>query len=224
MGIILRDFLLTIRSVDTDLNQFIGLYGKQIYILLFIVIFAKTAYIIFTFLPGDATLFASGTIAAIGQLDVNLLLLLFIIATIFGDSHNFLLGTWFKKLTGTKRKCSLSRFISDKSIQKASVFLSKYGKLTIMFSRFIPLLSATVPFVCGFTGYPFKDFVRYNLTGAIIWSCTWVFAGYGLGNINWVSNHLVISLLGITIFGFLPPIIALITKIIKNKTATKSSS
>ena len=224
MGIILRDFLLTIRSVDTDLHQFIGLYGKQIYILLFIVIFAKTAYIIFTFLPGDATLFASGTIAAIGQLDVNLLLLLFIIATIFGDSHNFLLGIWFKKLTGTKRKFPLSRFISDKSIHKASVFLSKYGKLTITFSRFIPLLSATVPFVCGFTGYPFKDFFRYNLTGAIIWSCLWVLAGYGLGNINWVSNHLVISLLGITIFSFLPPLIAFTTKIIKQKTATKSSS
>ena len=219
----MRDALLSIRSVDTELHQFIGIYGKQIYILLFIVIFAKTAYVIFTFLPGDATLFASGTIAAIGHLDVNLLLLLFTFATIFGDSHNFLLGALFKKLAKKKRKLSLSRFISDKSIHKASLFLSKYGKLTIMFSRFVPLLSATVPFVCGFTGYQFKDFFRYNLTGAIIWSCIWVLAGYGLGNVNWVSNHLFISLLGITILSFLPPIFAFATKIIKNKTATKSS-
>ena len=64
-GITLREALLSIRSIDTELHHFIGLYGKQIYILLFFVIFAKTAYIIFTFLPGDATLFASGTIAAI---------------------------------------------------------------------------------------------------------------------------------------------------------------
>lgn len=216
----MHDALLSIRSIDTELLHFIEVYGKQIYVLLFIVIFAKTAFIIFTFLPGDATLFASGTIAAIGQLDVNLLLLLFIFATLFGDSHNFLLGTLLKKFKGKNR---ITRLISDKSIHKASVFLSKYGKLTIMFSRFVPLLSATVPFVCGFTGYSFKDFFRYNLTGAIIWSFIWLLAGYGLGNFNWVSNHLSVSLLGITIFSFLPPLFAFIMKFIKSKAATKSS-
>ena len=218
----MRDVLLSIRSIDTELHHFIGLYGRQIYILLFLVIFAKTAYVIFTFLPGDATLFASGTIAAIGQLDIRLLLILFIVATFAGDSHNFLLGTLLKRAKGKKRKYSLSRLVPDKSIHKASKFLAEYGKLTIMFSRFIPLLSATVPFVSGFTGYPFKTFFSYNIMGAFIWTMVWVLAGYGLGNIDWVSSHLFVSLIAITLLSFIPPICAFMIKLLKNKEATES--
>lgn len=221
-GILLRDALLTIRSIDTELNHFIGLYGRQIYMILFLIIFAKTAFIIFTFLPGDATLFASGTIAAIGQLDIRLLLILFIVSTLAGDSHNFLLGTLLKRAKGKARKYSVSRLVPDKSVHKASSFLSKYGKLTIMFSRFIPLLSATVPFVSGFTSYRFKDFFYYNLVGAVIWSTIWVLAGYGLGNIDWVSSHLFLSLIAITLLSFIPPISAFTFKLLKNNEATQS--
>lgn len=217
----MRETLLSIRSIDTELNHFIGLYGRQIYLILFLIIFAKTAYIIFTFLPGDATLFASGTIAAIGQLDIRLLLILFIVATLAGDSHNFLLGTLLKRAKGKKRKYSITRLVTDKSIHKASKFLAKYGKLSIMFSRFVPLLSATVPFVSGFTGYRFKDFFSYNLAGAAIWSVVWVLAGYGLGNVDWVSSHLFLSLIAITLFSFIPPISAFSFKLLKNKDAKK---
>ena len=99
---------------------------------------------------------------------------------------------------------------------------NRNGKLTIMFSRFIPLLSATVPFVSGFTGYRFKDFFYYNLIGAVLWSTIWVLAGYGLGNIDWVSSHLFLSLIAITLFSFIPPISAFIFKLLKNKEATQS--
>ncbi len=217
----MREFLFSIRSIDTQLSHFIGIYGKHIYFILFLIIFAKTAYIIFTFLPGDATLFASGTIAAIGQLDIRILLILFIVATLAGDTHNFLLGTLLKRSKGRQRKYSLTQLVPDKSIHKASQFLAKYGKLTIMFSRFVPLLSATVPFVCGFTGYRFKDFISPNFIGAMIWSIVWVLAGYGLGNLDWVSRHLFISLLVITILSFLAPIIAYVFKLFKNRTAVK---
>lgn len=203
-------------AFDSNLHHLMTMYGRQIYILLFLIIFAKTAYIIFTFLPGDATLFASGTIAAIGQLDIRILAVLFIVSTIAGDAHNFLLGHLLKRAKLKQRRFSITRLIPDRSLVKASQFLAKYGKLSIMFSRFIPLLSATVPFVSGLTGYRFRQFFIYNLAGAIIWSLLWVFAGYGLGNIDWVANHLSITLILITLATLLPAISAFVLKIIKH--------
>ena len=97
------------------MHHFIALYGKQIYFILFLIIFAKTAYVVFTFLPGDATLFASGTIAAVGQLDIRILLILFFVSTIAGDVHNFYLGKLFKGLKGKQFRFSITRFIPEKA-------------------------------------------------------------------------------------------------------------
>lgn len=213
---VLLSFHTTLHSFDTNLHHLMTMYGRQLYILLFIIIFAKTAFIIFTFLPGDATLFASGTIAAVGQLDIRILAVLFIVSTVAGDAHNFLLGHLLKKAKLKQRKLSITRFIPDRSLQKASQFLTKYGKLSITFSRFIPLLSATIPFVSGLTGYRFRQFFSYNLTGAIIWSFIWVFAGYALGNVNWVANHLTITLILITAATLLPAASAFMMKILKS--------
>lgn len=216
MNLALLSVHASFHAFDSNLHHLITLYGRQIYILLFLIIFAKTAYIIFTFLPGDATLFASGTIAAIGQLDIRILAVLFVVSTVAGDAHNFFLGHLLKKAKLKQRRFSITRFIPDRSLVKASQFLAKYGKLSIMFSRFIPLLSATVPFVSGLTGYRFRQFFIYNLAGAILWSLLWVFAGYGLGNISWVANHLSITLLLITVATLLPAISAFVVKVIKH--------
>lgn len=214
----MRELLLSFRSVDTQLHHFIALYGKQIYFILFLIIFAKTAYVVFTFLPGDATLFASGTIAAVGQLDIRILLILFFVSTIAGDVHNFYLGKLFKGLKGKQFRFSITRFIPEKAIHKASQFLDKYGKFTIILSRFIPLLAASVPFVSGFTSYRFKKFFSYNVFGAFLWTFVWVIGGYSLGNTVWVSQHVTLVLTTITILTYLPPISIFIYNLFRKST------
>lgn len=207
------------QSFDTDMNQYITLFGKQIYIILFIIIFAKTAYIVLTFLPGDATLFASGTIAAIGHLNFPILLLLFFLATVAGDAQNYLIGSLVRRASKKEKKYSLFKYIPNKSIEKTQRFLTSYGKYAIMFSRFVPLLSTTLPFISGFTSYSFKRFLGHNMIGATVWTLTWVCAGYALGNLSWVGSHLFLSLLGITLVSFIPPFIAFAIECMKKKTA-----
>ena len=207
------------QSMDTNLDQYISLFGKQIYIILFLIIFAKTAYVVLTFLPGDATLFASGTIAAIGHLNFPSLLLLFFIATVAGDAQNYWIGSLFGKYRQKNKKLSHSKYISKKSIDKTHVFLDTYGKMAIMFSRFIPLLSTTLPFISGFSRYSFKRFITHNMLGASLWTLTWVCAGYLLGNISWIGAHFSIVLIFITLVSFLPPGIAFISEYSKKKAA-----
>ncbi len=209
-----------IQSIDTELNHYIALFGKQIYGILFLIIFAKTAFVVLTFLPGDATLFASGTIAAIGHLDFPFLLILFFIATVAGDAQNYFIGYILSLSSKKTNKFSPLNHISNKSIEKTNKFLMNYGKYAIMFSRFVPLLSTTLPFISGFTTYSFKRFITHNIVGALIWTIIWVGAGFLLGNIAWVEAHLFISLLGITIVSFVPPIIMFLIEYSKRKFST----
>ncbi|MGG3806172.1 DedA family protein [Metabacillus fastidiosus] len=197
-----------ISNFDDNLIYFIDSYGELIYILLFLLVYLKTAFVILTFIPGDSLVFASGALAALDMLNLWILLCLFIAATISGDCQNFSLGTMVKKLHHSKK--TKLRLISDSKIETAQNFLQKYGQLSIILARFVPLMRTTVPFVGGFTSYPFSVFFKYNSLGGIAWTAFWLSAGLLLGNLTWVENNLVLSLFLFSIVPFIIPAIYLI--------------
>ena len=57
------------------LDQYLGLiirnYGIWTYAIFFLIIFSETGFVVTPFLPGDSLLFAVGTFAALGSLDVR---------------------------------------------------------------------------------------------------------------------------------------------------------
>lgn len=207
-----------VKTIDTELYRYIEEYGLVMYIVLFFIIYAKTAFIILTFLPGDSTVFASGTIAALDHLNVWLLFLLFFVATITGDAQNYTIGAMVKRVKAKSWRLSPLNYIPEKTITKATNFLAQYGKIAITFSRFVPLMRTTVPFVSGFTSYKFRDFFLHNCLGALIWTIVWLFSGFALGNIPWVADNLFLSLMLITFTGLIPALIAFFVEYIKKYT------
>ena len=61
-------------NLDKHLGQVIGDYGTLTYLILFVVLFCETGLVVTPFLPGDSLLFAAGTFAAIGALELEVLL------------------------------------------------------------------------------------------------------------------------------------------------------
>ena len=51
-------------------------YGLWTYVLLFVIVFLETGLVVTPFLPGDSLLFAAGSLAALGALDLPLLVVL----------------------------------------------------------------------------------------------------------------------------------------------------
>lgn len=211
------DFL---RMIDQELYSYIKKYGLYIYIVLFAIVFTKTAFVVLTFLPGDSLVFASGTLAAIDKLDFFTLFLLYFIATCLADSNNFLIGRTIHKFSTNKRFSF--RFIPQQAVDKARQFLDNYDRVAITFARFVPLMRTMTPFVAGYTGFSYAKFVRYNLVGGLLWVIVWLGSGYLLGNIQWVEENVMLTLLLISLLVIIPTIFAYIKQFIKRKTKMAS--
>lgn len=213
----MEQFFLLLRNIDSSLHYYMDEYGAAIYILLFLIVYFKTALVILTFLPGDSMVFASGTLAAAGDLDIKSLFMLFAAATVLADSQNFFIGKQLGKLNSENH--FLNRITSDKSIGKAKDFLSVYGRVAITASRFVPLMRTSVPFVSGYTGYDFRTFLSYNFIGGLVWTALWLTAGFILGNITWVEENLILTLMIVSSVAFIPAIIGFVKQYKKKKEA-----
>lgn len=85
----LLDFIL---HIDRHLAELVAVYGPWIYLILFLIVFCETGLVVTPFLPGDSLLFVAGTLAALGSMNVHLLVALLIVAAILGDACNYQIG------------------------------------------------------------------------------------------------------------------------------------
>ncbi len=194
----LLDFIL---HLDVHLPLLVEQFGWLSYGILFLIVFCETGLVFMPFLPGDSLLFVAGTLAGQGTLQVLLLWTVFTVAAILGDSLNYWVGTHFG------RRLEKSKFIRPEYLEKTKGFYEEYGKKTIIIARFVPIVRTFAPFVAGMGHMNYRDFLFYNIVGAIAWVSSFIFAGYFFGQIPWVEANLEKVILGIIILSIIPPIL-----------------
>ena len=207
------DFIL---HIDQHLTELAAQYGVWIYGILFLIIFCETGLVVMPLLPGDSLLFAAGSIAAIGKMNIHLMVVLLIIAAILGDAVNFMVGKYFgEKLFSNPN----SKIFKQSHLQKTQQFYAKHGGKTIIMARFIPIVRTFAPFVAGMGNMNYGQFIRYNVIGAVLWVVLFSYAGYFFANIPVVKNNLGLVLGGIIVLSILPGVV----EIIRAKRAAKPS-
>ena len=186
--------------LDKYMNQVITQYGVWTYGLLFFVIFMETGFVVTPFLPGDSLLFAAGTFAALGSLNIWLLIGLLIIAAVGGDTVNYWIGHKFGD--GAYN----SKWIKKEYLDRTHAFFEKHGGKTIVLARFVPIVRTFAPFVAGMGRMSYSYFFSYNVVGGIVWVLLFTLAGFFFGKVPFVQKNFEFVIIAIILISVLPAV------------------
>jgi membrane-associated protein len=188
-------------ALDETLASIAVEYGPWIYALLFAIIFAETGLVVTPFLPGDSILFVAGAVVASAGLNVHLLVGLLILAAVLGDSVNYAIGHYIGPRVFHKPD---SRWFKQEHLRRTQAFYDKYGGVTIIIGRFVPIIRTFAPFLAGVAGMSYRRFFAFNVIGGIVWVASLVYAGHAFGNIPVVKDNLTFIVIGIVVVSLIP--------------------
>jgi len=190
-------------NLDQNLMSVVDQFGLWTYIILFLIIFLETGFVIFPFLPGDSLLFVCGAAAASGIMDLWLVIIAIIVGAVLGDTVNYWIGNFLGLHVFLERFPTL---VKKEHIDRTYVFYEKYGGLTIFVARFVPVVRTFAPFLAGIGSMNYKRFLFYNILGAVSWTLLVVLGGYFFGTFTIVKENmnilifLVFGVTGIAVF------------------------
>jgi membrane-associated protein len=188
-------------NLDRHLAVLLQQYGAWVYLLLFAIIFCETGLVVTPFLPGDSLLFIAGALGTSGGIDVHLLAMLLVSAAVLGNTVNYSIGYFLgPKVFHWDR----SRFFNHRALDRAHLFYEKHGGMTIVVTRFIPILRTFAPFVAGVARMTYLRFTAYNVAGAFAWVVSLLYAGYWFGNVPFIKQNLTTFILGIIVLSLVP--------------------
>lgn len=196
----LVDFIL---HLDRHLVDMLVRFDVWIYAILFLIIFAETGFVVTPFLPGDSLLFAVGALAAVdtsGTLSAPLIAALLCVAAILGNTVNYAIGAWI----GPPAFSGRYRFLKVAYLERTQDYFRRYGGMTIVLSRFVPIVRTFAPFVAGVGRMPYGRFQFFNISGGTGWVLIFVFGGYLFGNLPWVKDNFGLVTIGIVVLSVLP--------------------
>lgn len=202
--VMLHQILDFVLHVDTHLAAIIVQYGSLTYGILAFIVFAETGFVLTPFLPGDSLLFAAGALAAKGDLSLGALFFLLSVAAILGNSVNYGIG----RMVGPAVYQANWRLLNREGLAKTHAFYERYGGLTILVTRFMPIFRTFAPFVAGVGEMPFARFTFFNALGGVAWVGLFVFGGALFGTIPAVEKHFSLVILGIIAVSLLPLVIS----------------
>ena len=169
------------------------------------IVFAETGLLVGFFLPGDSLLVTAGLFAASGHLELWSLFLFVSLAAIVGDTVGYFVGA----RTGPRifsREDSL--LFHKKHLISSKAFYDRYGGMTIVLARFMPIVRTFAPVVAGVGKMQYGRFALYNVMGGIGWVVSMTSIGYFLGKvIPDIDRYIQVVIAVVILLSLLPGII-----------------
>jgi membrane-associated protein len=204
-------FIDLILHLDKHLVELMQQFGPWIYVILFAIIFAETGLVVTPILPGDSLLFAVGALAAVdtsGTLNAPLVSVLLTLAAVLGNTVNYQIG----RAIGPRAFSGRSRFLKVEYLRRTEAFFERYGGMTIIVSRFMPIIRTFAPFVAGIGRMAYLRFQGFNIVGGVSWVMLFVWGGYLFGNIPLIKNNFGIVTILIIVLSVMPAIVAMLKR------------
>ena len=157
--------------------------------------------------PSIPILLAAGTLSATHRIGAIPALLAVLAACIFSDSFWYALGRSYGNRV-IRLLCKLS-FEATTCVAKTEGYFTRRGAVTLLFAKFVPGLSTVAAPIAGQTGMGYPVFLVYDLSGALIWSVSFLLVGRFFGDIAKrsaaffaVLSHFAVALFVVMVVGF----------------------
>lgn len=190
--------------LDTYLRAFINNHGVLVYMIIGMIVFFETGiFILAPILPSDTLIFTAGALAAGGDLRIELLIIIFSVAAIAGDSLNYLLGYLLKDSLFSGK----IPFLNPHRLERVRDFYKKHGSMTVLYGRFIPVIRSFVPFTAGSGSMAYPRFLKFCIIGVLCWVLLNSLTGFFFSKVPVVREYPGLILLGLALFALLPGVI-----------------
>ncbi|MGE0583376.1 MAG: VTT domain-containing protein [Steroidobacteraceae bacterium] len=199
----LQSLVELVLHLDRHLVELLVRFDVWIYAILFLIIFAETGFVVTPFLPGDSLLFAVGALAAVdtsGTLTPLNVIVALSAAAILGNTANYAIGARI----GPPAFSGRYRFLKLEYLRETEGYFRRYGPMTIVLSRFVPIIRTFAPFVAGVGRMPYGRFQAYNIAGGGGWVVAFVVAGYLFGNLPWIKQNFGLVTVLIVVVSVIP--------------------
>jgi len=126
-------------------------------------------------IPAIPTLIVAGALAAEGELSPLAIFGVAFAGCMIGDAIWYVAGRRYGRRV-MKLLCRLS-LSPDSCVRQAEFRFERWGKLTLVLSKFIPGLSTIAPPLAGATRLGWPSFLLFNGAGVVIWAGAAIAAG-----------------------------------------------
>nr|WP_206686856.1 VTT domain-containing protein [Microbacterium invictum] len=187
-----------------DPEAIISAAGPWALLVVCFIVFAETGLLVGFLLPGDTLLVIAGLLShaqpyapeGVFGISVWWVALLIGLAAFLGGEVGYLIGHKGGPAVFERKESGL---FSRRNVDRTNAFFERYGGLTIIVARFVPIVRTFAPVAAG-VGHMHKGkYTLYNLIGAVLWGFGLTMFGYLIGFIppvaNFVQNYIDLILL-----------------------------
>ncbi|MCU1545882.1 MAG: hypothetical protein JWP30_982 [Homoserinimonas sp.] len=173
------------------------------------IVFAETGLLVGFLLPGDTLLVITGllTFAGVIEMDIWWVCLAIGFAAFLGGECGYLIG---HKLGPRVFERKESGVFSRSNVERTNAFFARFGGLSVILARFVPILRTFVPVAAGVGHMDYKKYSFYNFVGAMIWGAGLTLFGFLIGNIppvaDFVRSYIDVILLAAVTLTLIPTV------------------
>ncbi|WP_404433537.1 VTT domain-containing protein [Microbacterium lacus] len=171
-----------------DPETIIAAAGPWALLVVCFIVFAETGLLVGFLLPGDTLLVISGLLTNTSDIfgfNIWVVSLLIALAAFLGGEVGYIIGHKGGPAVFERKESGL---FSVKNVERTNAFFVRFGGLTIILARFVPIVRTFAPVAAGVGHMDRKKYTLYNFVGAMLWGFGLTMLGYLIGFIPWVAD------------------------------------
>ncbi|MFD7872416.1 DedA family protein [Microbacterium sp. NPDC059771] len=174
-----------------DPQTIIAAAGPWALLVVCFIVFAETGLLVGFLLPGDTLLIIAGLLTHTSNVfgvNIWVVTLLIALSAFIGGEVGYYIGHKGGPAIFERKESGL---FSRKNVERTNAFFERFGGITVILARFVPIVRTFAPVAAGVGHMPWRRYTLYNLIGAMLWGFGLTMVGYLIAYIPWVRDLVV---------------------------------